>query len=135
MPIPNMISKMHPVLRILDQAVQRLHDLGQVGPPIIRIKVEIKGIHLVGTLFDENHDTRSRVGRLARLIWHVTQQPGRQRGHVIVGRERHGNGPPIVQEREVVQRHGWQIWQGLEVDHGSRMADVGEQIRWSEGVE
>lgn len=72
LPIPNMIPKRNPMLRILNQTIQRLHDLRQIGPPVVRVKVEIKGIHLVLALVHKNHDTGSRIGRPARLVRHIT---------------------------------------------------------------
>lgn len=122
------------MLRILNQPIQRLHDLRQIGPPIIRVKVEIKRIHLVSAFIHKNHDTGSCIGRPARFVRHITHQPRRQGRDIVFGRKGHSPVKP-VEQREIIKRQGRQIWHEDLVNRGGRVADVGEQVGRPEGVE
>ncbi|CCE34783.1 uncharacterized protein CPUR_08718 [Claviceps purpurea 20.1] len=132
-----MIPKRNPMLRILNQPIQRLHDLRQIGPPIIRVKVEIKRIHLVSAFVHKNHDTGSRIGRPARFVRHITHQPRRQGRDIVFGRKGHSPVKP-VEQREIIKRQGRQIRHEDLVNRGVRVADVGTGSRavfWAEAAQ
>lgn len=64
-------------LAVIDQAVQRVPDLGHVGSLVVRIKVEEEGIQVSRCLLDEDNDAGGGIVDSPGLIGGCAIEPCR----------------------------------------------------------
>ncbi len=76
-PVADMVSKVHPMFGVSYHTVEWGHHLRDIGPAIVRIKVEEEGIDMAGSLLNQDYHTRRGIVYPARGVGSFSEQPCR----------------------------------------------------------
>lgn len=123
-----MVSKMHAMLSIFYQVVQRFHNLGEIRASVVRVEIEEEGVNVSGASFNEYHDTRRCICDSARIIWAMAIQPSGQSCNIVVGSQSNSFTADIVEEIEIIEVQFWQIGNKAVVDCGSCVTNMFQQV-------
>lgn len=123
-----MVSKMHAMLSIFYQPVQRFHDLRDIRASIVRVEVEEEGVNVSGASFDEDHDTRRCICDSAGFVRTMAIQPCGQGCNIVIGGQSDSFTANIVEQSEIVEVQFWQVGDKAIVDCRSCVPDVFEQV-------